>query len=135
DKGKSEIGVLYGLIGKVRAMLLLKEMAREGWVKTDANYGTFQAQLKRVPADRFPADRKFNPLAMHPFMLHRALGQAKNYSSAELVRAMELLLVCNQKLVSSGLDDTLILQHTLVQIAGTAKLAASQPRRPAAMTA
>ncbi len=33
DKDKSEIGLLYGLIGKVRAMLLLKEMLREGWVK------------------------------------------------------------------------------------------------------
>ena len=72
---------------------------------------------------------------MHPFTLHRALGQAKNYSSAELVRAMELLLACNQKLVSSGLDEALILQHTLVQIAGTAKPAASSPRRPAALAA
>ena len=35
DKDKSEIGLLYGLIGKVRAMLLLKEMLREGWVKRD----------------------------------------------------------------------------------------------------
>lgn len=135
DKDKSEIGLLYGLISKVRAMLLLKEMVREGWVKADADYGRFKSQLERVPADQFPADRKFNPLAMHPFMLHRALGQAKNYSSAELVRAMELLLTCNQKLVSSGLDEALILQHTLVQIAGTAKLAASSPRRPAALAA
>jgi DNA polymerase-3 subunit delta len=135
DKDKSEIGLLYGLISKVRAMLLLKEMVREGWVKADADYGRFKSQLERVPADRFPADRKFNPLAMHPFMLHRALGQARNYSSAELVRAMELLLTCNQKLVSSGLDEALILQHTLVQIAGTGKLAANPPRRAAAMPA
>ena len=110
-------------------------MVREGWVKPDADYGSFQTQLKRVPADRFPADRKFNPLAMHPFALHRALGQAKNYSSAELVRAMELLLACNQKLVSSSLDEALILQHALVQIAGTAKLAAHPPRRAPALAA
>ena len=28
-----EIGLLYGLIGKVRAMIFLKEMVREGWIK------------------------------------------------------------------------------------------------------
>ncbi len=119
DKDKSEIGLLYGLISKVRAMLLLKEMVREGWVKADADYGVFQRQLKRVPADRFPAEKKFNPLAMHPFMLHRTLGQTKNYSSAELVRALDLLLRANQRLVGSALDEKLVLQQTLVQIVGT----------------
>jgi DNA polymerase-3 subunit delta len=131
DKDKSEIGLLYGLISKVRAMLLLKEMIREGWVKADADYGAFQGQLKRISADRFPAEKKFNPLAMHPFMLHRALGQAKNYSSAELVRAMDLLLRCNQRLVSSGLDESLVLQQTLLQIVGTSR-PATTPLRAAA---
>jgi hypothetical protein len=34
----------------------------------------------------------------------------------ELVRAMELLLECNRKLVSSNLEEALVLQQTLVQI-------------------
>jgi hypothetical protein len=54
-------------------------------------------------------------------MLHRALGQAKNYSSTELVRAMDLLLACNQRLVSRNLDEALVLQHALVQIVGANK--------------
>jgi DNA polymerase III delta subunit len=58
---------------------------------------------------------------MHPWMLHRALAQAKNYSSAELVRAMDLLLACNQQLVSRNLDEALVLQHALVQIVGANK--------------
>src|SRR2546421_1447246 len=33
DSQKSEIGLLYGLISKVRAMILLKELIREGWIK------------------------------------------------------------------------------------------------------
>ena len=49
DPQKSEIGLLYGLISKVRAMLLLKEMLREGWVKPDMDYNRFKAQLERVP--------------------------------------------------------------------------------------
>ena len=117
DKDKSEIGLLYGLIGKVRAMLLLKEMLREGWVKETHDYNNFKTQLERVPADKLPVEKKFNPLALSPYVLYKALPQVKKYSSAELVRAMDVLLRCNQRLVSSGLDEALVLQQALVQIA------------------
>jgi DNA polymerase-3 subunit delta len=116
DKDKSEIGLLYGLIGKVRAMLLLKEMVREGWVKETRDYAQFKTQLERVPADKLPADKKFNPLALNPYVLYKALPQVKKYTSSELVRAMDVLLRCNQRLVSSGLDEALVLQQALVQI-------------------
>ena len=116
DKDKSEIGLLYGLIGKVRAMLLLKEMLREGWVKPEMDYNRFKAQLAAVPADKLPADKKFNPLALNPYVLYKALPQVKKYTSSELVRAMDVLLRCNQRLVSSGLDETLVLQQALIQI-------------------
>jgi len=118
DSQKSEIGLLYGLIAKVRAMLLLKEMLREGWIKPEADYQRFKAQLERVPAERLPADRRFNPLALNPYVLYKALSQVKHYTQIELVRAMDRLLQCNQRLVSSGLDESLVLQQTLAQIAG-----------------
>ena len=55
DSQKSEIGLLYGLISKVRAMLLLKEMLREGWVKPEMDYQRFKAQFERVPAENLCA--------------------------------------------------------------------------------
>jgi DNA polymerase-3 subunit delta len=114
---RSGIGLLYGLISKVRAMLLLKEMLQEGWLKPETDYNRFKAQLTRVPTDQLPADKRFNPLALNPYVLFRALPQAKKYSRAELVRAMDLLLACNRRLVSSGLDKALVLQQVLVEIA------------------
>jgi DNA polymerase-3 subunit delta len=116
DPKKSEIGLLYGLIAKIRAMLLLKEMLREGWIKPETDYNRFKAQLERVPADKLPADKKYNPLALNPYVLYKALPQVKRYSEAELILAMDLLLRCNQRLVSSGLEEALVLQQTLVQI-------------------
>jgi len=124
DSKKSEIGLLYGLIGKIRALLLLKEMLREGWIKPEMDYNRFKAQLERVPADKLPADRRFNPLALNPYVLYKALPQVKKYSQGELVRAMDLLLRCNQRLVSSGLDETLVLQQALVQIVAPQTVAA-----------
>ena len=35
---------------------------------------------------------------------------------------MDLLLHANQRLVSSGLDERIVLQQTLVQIVGTARV-------------
>ena len=117
DSKRSEIGLLYGLIAKVRAMLMLHEMLREGWIKPGTDYTRFKAQLERVPVDALPTDRRFNPLALNPYVLYKALAQVKQYSQQELVRAMDLLLQCNRRLVSSGLDESLVLQQALVQIA------------------
>src|SRR6185295_6440673 len=111
DPQKSEIGLLYGLISKIRVMILLKEMLREGWIKADGDYARFKGQLERVPAAELPEDRRFNPKSFNPYVLYKALPQVKRYSEAELVRAMDLLLECNQRLVSSALDESLVLQQ------------------------
>ena len=124
DKDKSEIGLLYGLISKIRAMLLLKEMIQEGWIKPTMDYNGFKAQLERVPAEKLPSDKRFNPLALNPYVLYKALPQVKKYSQSELVRAMDLLLRCNRRLVGSGLDAALVLQQTLAQIAAPQAVAA-----------
>jgi DNA polymerase-3 subunit delta len=126
DKKRSEIGLLYGLISKVRALLMLKEMLGEGWLKPTNDFNHFKAQLERVPKERFPEDRRFNPLALNPYVLFKALPQARHYSETELVQAMDLLLRANQRLVGSALDEKLVLQQALVQIVGTA------PVRPGA---
>lgn len=118
DKDKSEIGMLYGLISKVRALLMLKEMLREGWLKPTDNYNSFKSQLERVPPANLPGDKRYNPLSLNPYVLFKALSQVRNYSEAELVSAMESLLRANQRLVSSALDERLVLQQTLVQIVG-----------------
>lgn len=116
DPQKSEIGLLYGLISKVRSMILLKEMLREGWIKPEADYNRFKTQLLAISPDKLPQDKRFNPLSINPYVLFKALPQVKRYSEDELVRAMDLLLKCNQRLVSSGLEDSLVLQQTLIGI-------------------
>ncbi|MBI4663483.1 MAG: DNA polymerase III subunit delta [Verrucomicrobia bacterium] len=116
DRQQSEIGLLYGLISKVRGMIFLREMLDEGWIKAESDYPRFKVQLERVPADAFPEDKRFNPLAMNPYVLFKAQEHARNYTQQELIRAMEILLQCNQRLVFSGLDEAMVLQQSVVQI-------------------
>jgi DNA polymerase III subunit delta len=114
DTQRSAIGLLYGLITKVRVLIFLKEMLRLGWLKPTADYNRFKAQLQRVPAAGLPADKRLNPLAMNPYVLFKALPQTGNYSLGELVQAMEALLDCNRRLILSSFDEGLVLQQTLV---------------------
>jgi len=132
DSKRSEIGVLYGLISKVRALLLVKEMVAQGWVKPETDFNRFKAQLARVPSGALPEDRKYNPLAINPYVLFRALAQSRRYTQAELIEAMDLLLECNQKLISRNLDPSLLLQQTLIQIIGRPAETRAAPVRAAA---
>jgi DNA polymerase-3 subunit delta len=121
DRRKSEIGVLYGLISKVRTMLLAKELMREGWLKPERDFARFKNQLAQLADKPLPQDKRFNPRLVNPYVLFRAAQQARNYSTDELVAAMDRLLVCNQQLVGSSLEESLVLQRALVGIAGVAR--------------
>ena len=117
DKKKSEIGLLYGLITKIRTMILLKELKTAGILKASKDYYSFKAQLETVNPESLPSDRRFNPLASHPFVLFQAMRQTDNYDLPELIRAMELMLEANRSLVSSGLDEAIVLQKLVLDIA------------------
>lgn len=118
DKRKSEIGLLYGLISKIRSLLMLQELMRLGVLKPARDYNSFKSQLDRIPASALPSDKRFNPLASHPFVLFQAMRQAGNYRIEELVDAMEVLLDANRKLVGSDLDEAMVLQQAAVEIVG-----------------
>jgi DNA polymerase-3 subunit delta len=113
---RSGIGLLYGLIAKIRAMIFVKELLREGWLKPESDFQRFRARLDQVPAQCLSEEPRFNPLSLNPYVLFKVLPQVRNYTLDDLIRAMELLLRCNQRLVSSGLAESLVLQQTLVDI-------------------
>ena len=57
-------------------------------------------------------------MGVNPYVLFKALPQAARYTTGELIKAMDLLLQCNRRLVGSGLNPALVIQQTLVQIVG-----------------
>lgn len=92
-----------------------------GLLAADAESGRVKSQLTQLPADLLPSDRRYNPAAMHPFVVSKSLAQTGNYTAPELVGAMEILLACNERLVSSSLEEDLVLQHALIRIIGPAR--------------
>jgi len=118
DKSKSEIGLLYGLISKVRNLLLIRELLDGGFVRPNTAPYALKPQLEAIPSEILPADKRYNPKLIHPYVLSKALRQAQNYRTPELVRGMELLLDANRDLVSSSADEARVLQRILVAIIG-----------------
>lgn len=116
DRQKSEIGLLYGLIAKVRALLLTGELFREGLLRPTQDYRAFTAQLKELPANRLPTDKRYNPREINAYILFRAAQQTRRFAPEELVAALHELLHCNRRLVSSQLEGHLILPLTLTRI-------------------
>jgi len=116
DRKKSVIGLVGGLVSKVRSLLLARELLRTKRLQPANNYNQFKSQLDRLNSDDFPEDRKLSPLGLHPYVLFNATRQARNYTLTELVRALELLLDCHLKLVTSSLEDSFLVQKTLIEI-------------------
>lgn len=116
ERAGGEIGVLYGLISKVRAMLLAKELAAEGLIRLGTDYYRFKSQFEKLSPERFGSDRRYNPRLMNAYVVYRAAQQASNYSREELVGAMGRLMECGRSLMSSALDEAVILQQALVEI-------------------
>ena len=116
DRKKSVIGLVAGLVSKVRSLLFARELLDAGWIKPARGFAQFKPQLESLPAEAFAEDRRISPLGIHPYVLFSATNQAQNYTREELIGAMDLLMQCNRKLVSSSLDESFVLQQTLTQI-------------------
>ena len=63
-----------------------------------------------------------------PWRLYRCALAAKNFSTNELIGAMDLLLQANLQLVSTQLDERLVLEQALVRIAGNQPTKTGVPR-------
>jgi hypothetical protein len=103
-----------------------------GIVRPAGDIHSFRNQISGIDQEKLPTDKKYNPLAGHPFPAFQALRQSERWETAELVQAMDTLLEANLKLVTSGLDEAVVLQRALVDMVGTGRApssASSSPRR------
>ncbi|MEE2715294.1 MAG: DNA polymerase III subunit delta [Verrucomicrobiota bacterium] len=116
NRKKSVIGLVAGLVGKVRSLLFARELLDAGWIKPVRGFAQFKSQIESLSVEAFAEDRRISPLGLHPYVLFSATNQAQNYTREELVVAMDLLMHCNHKLVSTSLDESFVLQQVLTQI-------------------
>ena len=119
--GDQPIGILMMLATQFRLTLLAKDlMARRLITVSDESGGGFKfvkafENLPESEIAHFPKTKEGK--LPSPWRLYRCALAAKNFSTAELIHAMELLLEANLQLVSTQLDDRLVLEQVMVKIA------------------
>ena len=121
DAGESAIGVVMMLAAQFRLTLLAKDLMQRKLIAVREGPGgnfEFVKAFERLPEDvtaHFPKTKEGKPPSA--WRLYRCALAAKNFPTTELIRAMDLLLEANRQLVTTQLDDRLILEETIAKIA------------------
>jgi DNA polymerase-3 subunit delta len=121
DAGEQPIGVLMMLAAQFRLMLLSKDLMQRKLISVREEKGgnfEFVKAFERLPETataHFPKTKEGK--LPNAWRLYRCALAAKNFSVAELIRAMDLLLEANRQLVTTQLDDRLIIEEAIAKIA------------------
>jgi DNA polymerase III subunit delta len=119
--GDQPMGILMMLVAQFRLMLLAKDLMQRKLIAVrDGQGGNFEfvKAFERLPepvTTHFPRTKE--GALPNAWRLYRCALAAKNFSTTELIRAMDLLLEANRQLVSTQLDDRLVLEETIAKIA------------------
>jgi DNA polymerase-3 subunit delta len=120
EDGEAAMGILMMLVSQLRLTLLAKDLAqRKVLVPATGNFGAnnYVAALQRLPAEQtahFPLTKE--GAMPSPWRLYRCAVAAQNFTTDELIRAMGLLMEANRLLVSTQLDEKLVLEETIAKI-------------------
>ena len=121
DAGEQPIGILMMLVGQFRLMLLARDLLQRKLITVrDGQGGNFEfvKAFERLPervTAHFPRTKE--GALPNAWRLYRCALAAKNFTTTELIRAMDLLLEANRQLVTTQLDDRLILEEAIAKIA------------------
>ena len=121
DAGEQPIGVLMMLVAQFRLMLLARDLLQRKLISVRDDQGgnfEFVKAFERLPEEttaHFPRTKEGK--LPNAWRLYRCALAAKNFSTAELIRAMDLLLETNRQLVTTQLDDRLVLEEAIAKIA------------------
>lgn len=114
-QGQNAIGILLGaIVPRVRSLLIAKELASKHRVNR-GNYSAFCASLESLPSSvtgHLPRKKDGTGFNVYPVFL--ALAEAACYSLDELEKALSACLEANVKLVTTQLDNKVVLERLLV---------------------
>ncbi|MDW8343161.1 MAG: DNA polymerase III subunit delta [Verrucomicrobiae bacterium] len=121
EQGESPLGLLTMLVAQFRLMLLARDLAeRRVLVPRDGPGGGLEyvRAFERLPAEataHFPTGK--DGALPNAWRLYRCALAAKHFTRDELIHALELLQQAYLELLSSQLDERLVLEETLAKLA------------------
>ena len=129
DNGEQPIGIVMLLVGQFRLILLARDYADRRVLvagPSESDKWNFLKAYKALPAQEtahLPLSKEGKP--PNEWRFQKCAVAARNFTLPELIHALDLLLEANLQLVSTQLDDLLILEELVAKVC----------RRPAAAKA
>ena len=125
EADESAIGIMRASIIGVVRNLFMARLILEKFKVSPANYQSFAGALNRLPeADRAWLPQKKDGSGVNVFPIFLAAPNAANFDLNGLLGVMDATLKADQALVTTGLDERLVLHRLIAQI--------SAARRPPA---
>jgi DNA polymerase-3 subunit delta len=114
-QGQSAIGILLGaIVPKVRSLLLVKDLLSRHKLNR-SSYSNFSVSLEALPTSataHLPRKKDGSGFNVYPLFL--SIDEAARFKLAELHAALAACLEANARLVTTQLDDKLVLERLLI---------------------
>jgi DNA polymerase-3 subunit delta len=119
--GERAIGILLAsIIPTVRSLLLARDLMARHRLSRPSNPFGFGKQLERLPAEATAHLPRKKDGSVNLYTLGIAAVHAQKFTESELHAALHACLEANVKLVTSGLDEKVVLSELIVRVAGQA---------------
>ncbi len=120
-QGQNAIGVLLAaIVPKVRGLLLVKDLLSRHKLNTNS-YDGFNISLEALPPSATShLPRKKDGTGFNVYPLFLSLREAANFKLEDLQAGLEACLEANSRLVTTQLDDKLVLERLLMGLLGGA---------------
>lgn len=131
NRGESAIGILLAsIVTKVRQLLHARDLMETHRIEAGGNYSSYQAQLGRLPERATAHLGRTKEGKVNAYGLFLTAAAARKFTLAELRDAVEACLEANLRLVTTGLDDRLVLHQLAARILAGKHGGPPSPRRP-----
>lgn len=115
--GENAMGILTLLVNQLRLMLLARDlMVRKVLVPGERGFD-YANRFKALPPEataHFPRSKE--GALPNEWRMYRCALAAKNFTTRELIGALDVLLEANRQLVSTQLDERLVLTEAITRI-------------------
>ncbi|MBN1558315.1 MAG: hypothetical protein JW951_09235, partial [Lentisphaerae bacterium] len=119
-QGESVIGLLMGVAGRLRDLILYREALDQGWLRMQGDGK--QAAWAALPPEVEAAfgDMGKDPRDAHPYYSGKLAAQARRFTLEELKRGLNAVIQANVALVSHRIGSpATVLELTLVRLTGS----------------
>lgn len=109
---ESAVGLVMVLERQLRELMIVREALDKGWLHVDGRGGRSSAtwNLPREIEEVFDRLGRRDPRKIHPYRMGRIISQGRLFSLSELAAARIDALAAHERIVSTGVPQSLILE-------------------------